>query len=42
MENLQSKFTHMLRDEKRYIPVNPVYLKEKKGKECYIIETREI
>lgn len=42
MENLRRKFTHMLRDEKRYIPVNPVYLKEKKGKECYIIETREI
>ena len=30
MENLRSKFTHMLRDEKRCIPVNPVYLKEKK------------
>lgn len=42
MENLRSKFTHMLRDEKRCIPVNPVYLKEKKGKEYYIIETREI
>ena len=32
MENLRSKFTHMLRDEKRCIPVNPVYLKEKKRK----------
>ena len=26
------QITHMLRDEKRCIPVNPVYLKEKKGK----------
>lgn len=44
MENLRSKFTHMLHDEKRCILVNPVYLKEKrkKGKEYYIIETREI
>ena len=32
MENLRSKFTHMLRDEKRCIPVNPVYFKEKKRK----------
>ena len=38
MENLRSKFTHMLRDEKRYIPVNPVYLKEKKEKNVILLK----
>ena len=39
MENLRSKFTHMLRDERRCIPVNPVYLnKKKKGNNIILLK----
>lgn len=41
MENLRSKFTHMLRDEKRCIPVNPVYLKEKSKEKNIILLKQE-
>ena len=41
MENLRSKFTRMLRDEKRCIPVNPVYLKEKKKANNIILLKQE-